>query len=253
MCTKRDIRTRVIVRGAAGRMGSRVCALALADETIELAGAVEHADSARIGSRVTGDDGDGVVIENADSIGSLADVVIDFSAADAVDGAMELARRAGAALLMGTTGLSASALDRLRALSAERAVLVAPNTSPGVTVVNMLVAEAAKKLGRGYEVSIVEAHHSAKKDAPSGTAAALRRSVEGAGGMIRADQVLSIRGGDVIGEHTVRFASAGEYVEITHRATSRDLFARGALEASKWLARQPAGLYSMRDVLKIEA
>lgn len=251
MCTKHDIRTRVIIRGAAGRMGSRVCALALEDETIELVGAVERADSERIGSRVTVGGREGVTIENADSIGNSADVVIDFSSAEAVDGAMELARRAGAALLVGTTGLSTSALGRLESLALERAVLIAPNTSPGVTVVNMLVTEATKMFGSRYEIAILEAHHSGKKDAPSGTAAALRRSIEGAGGTIREDQVLCIRGGDVIGEHTVRFAGAGEYVEITHRATSRDLFARGALEASKWLARQGAGLYSMRDVLKI--
>lgn len=184
-----------------------------------------------------------------------ADVVIDFSTSESAEGAIELAERLHLALLVGTTALSEQTTAKLKAASKKIPVLLAPNTSLGVAV----LADAARRMaaalgegGGGYECSIVEAHHSAKKDAPSGTAKRLAAAVREGGGpsALSDEQILAVRGGDVIGEHTIRFAGPGEYIELTHRATSRDLFARGALRAAAWLKGRPTGWYTIEDTLK---
>ncbi|MBC8106802.1 MAG: 4-hydroxy-tetrahydrodipicolinate reductase, partial [Anaerolineae bacterium] len=112
-------------------------------------------------------------------------------------------------------------------------------------------AQIARSLGAGYDISIVEAHHNKKKDAPSGTALRLAKAIEQSGTHVKSDQIVAMRGGDVVGEHTIRFAGEGEYVELTHRATSRDVFAHGALRAAVWLAHREPGWYTMEDVLGI--
>lgn len=243
---------RIIVHGAPGRMGERLCALAMNDSALALVGAVARAGSSAIGRHAAPD---AVRIAETGSFPAdfRAHVVIDFSSDAGAREALTLAQRAGAALLIGTTALSPATLDALRRASAQRAVLVASNTSRGVAVTAALVQAAARLYGPAAEVSIVEAHHRAKKDAPSGTAIRLANAVKEGGLAVNEGQVVSIRGGDVIGEHTVRFASDGEYIEITHRATSRDLFARGALDAAKWLATQPPGWWTMNDVLGLPA
>jgi 4-hydroxy-tetrahydrodipicolinate reductase len=174
--------------------------------------------------------------------------VLDFSSPEGTDHALALARAAGAALLVGTTGHAPTTIRKLEEAARSTAVLVAPNTSLGVTLLAELAARAATVLGSGYRASIVEAHHDQKKDAPSGTAKRLASAVRGAGGNLPDDQVLAVRGGDVVGEHTIRFAGQGEYVELTHRATTRDLFARGAIHAAIWLAGREPGWYTMEDV-----
>ncbi len=259
--------TSIVIFGASGRMGARIAALALMDSSLDLRGCVVRDGSTRIGTPVALPDGasaahsgapnarsgaDVLRLENAKTIEKKAvsaHVVIDFSSDAGVLESIAMAERLNAALLVGTTALSPRSIDALKIASRSRAMLVAPNTSLGVAALSVLIAQASKIFGPDYHCSIVEAHHAAKKDAPSGTALRLAAAVREAGHMLRDDQIVAIRGGDVIGEHTVRFAGPGEYIELTHRATSRDLFARGALRAAAWLKGKPAGWYTMHDVL----
>lgn len=250
--------TRVIIYGAGGRMGRRLCELASQNSSFLLCAALDREGSSEVGQpSVAGS----TTAPRMASVSSLdvarggVDVVIDFSTAESTDGAIDLALKLNAALLVGTTGLNASTSDHLKAASKTIPALLAANTSLGVAVLADAAKRVAAALGGakgGYECSIVEAHHSAKKDAPSGTAKRLAAAVRDGGGVdaIKDDQVLAIRGGDVIGEHTIRFAGPGEYIELTHRATSRDLFVRGALRAAAWLKGRPAGWYTIEDTLK---
>lgn len=276
MAKQQDVqRDLVALHGASGRVGRRIGALVreasvagglAGGAAVTISAAVVRAGSAAIGTRLVEGWEEGPTIASvteATRDGVDGDVVVDFSQPDGVATAIELARacdrgcaargRGRAALLVGTTGLPTGVMERLRDEARHRAVLVASNTSLGVAALAEVAARAAKLLGPGYRCSIVEAHHAAKKDAPSGTAKSLSEVIRAAGGELPGDQVVSIRGGDVIGEHTIRFAGQGEYVELTHRATTRDLFARGAIRAAAWLAGKgpaPGGrLWTMRDVL----
>lgn len=234
-------------------MGSRVCAAAHEDTSFVLVGAYERGDSPVLGRPAAMSPSSRPVPVLAalpdDFCFIRPDVVIDFSVPDNAVRTAALARRARAALLVGTTGLDRRTLDRLREAASEIAVLVTPNTSLGVAVLTALVRRAAAMLGAGWDLAIVEAHHAAKRDAPSGTALGLAHAARASGASIRDDQIVSVRGGDVVGEHTVRFAAPGEYLELTHRALSRDLFVRGALAAARWLYRQSPGWWTMDDVL----
>jgi 4-hydroxy-tetrahydrodipicolinate reductase len=223
---------KVALVGASGRMGTRIAALAADDARIELV--------ARFSSK-----------DKANSLTSGAcSVVIDFSSEHGTAHAVDLARSTGAALLVGTTGLSAATQENLRALSASRAVLLAPNTSLGVAVTRRLARLAAELLGpAGWSVDIVESHHDRKKDAPSGTALALARSLEEGGMPVPAAKIHAIRAGDTIGEHEIRLAGPSERIHLMHQAVSRDLFAAGALKAALWLAGRKPGWYTMDDVL----
>lgn len=248
-----DSSTPIIVHGATGRMGSRIIAMAAVDPMVRVVAALDAPDSPRIGEE---SGAPGVRVSTAKNLGGMGvfdGVVIDFSSDAGARAACELARSKRAALLVGTTGLSDSTRAELDAAAAGIPVLIAPNTSLGVAVVAQLAGSAARALGPSFECSIVEAHHSRKKDAPSGTALRLAQAVRSAGHTLRDDQVVAIRGGDVIGEHTIRFAGAGEYIEITHRATTRDLFALGAINAAKWLAHRPPGRYRVEDMLGMPA
>lgn len=177
-----------------------------------------------------------------------ADLVVDFSSDAGARAAIDLAQRAGAALLTGSTGLSQPTVDDLRIFSRTRPTLAAPNTSRGVAVVARLVAMTAA-LGKNFQAAIVETHHAAKKDAPSGTALRLAEAMRSAGIDLPDPRIVSVRLGHVVGEHIIRLESAHESVEIIHRAHSRDLFAAGALDAAAWLVHQPPGWYTMEDVL----
>lgn len=234
--------TRVVIHGALGRMGARLCALAAAGDGVRLVGAVDRESSA---SSIAG----GVRVTASIDEAPPCDVVIDFSSDEGARAAPALARQCGSALLVGTTGLSRETEGLLRSAAAERAVLVAANMALGVAVLAALARRAAAALGPAYRAAIVEAHHAGKKDAPSGTALRLAEAARSAGADLPADQVLSIRGGDVVGEHTLRFAGAGEYLELIHRATTRDVFAAGALRAARWLHGRPPGWWTIEDVL----
>lgn len=225
--------TRIALIGATGRMGMRIDALAHTDPEVHVALRMgRSAASAPVPAQ------------------GAIDVVVDFSSEAGTRAAIELAQRYGAALLVGTTGLSAEISRELTALAGRQAVLVAPNTSLGVAVTRKLARLAAELLGpAGWSVDIVESHHDRKKDAPSGTALALARSLEAGGMPVPSERIHAIRAGDTVGEHEIRLAGPSERIHLMHQAVSRDLFAAGAIRAAKWLHGRPAGSYAMDDVL----
>ena len=258
---------KIAICGATGRMGLAVARLARA-EGMQIVGAIVSAQSEALGRDIGDLAGIGTigVAVDAHAQGGLigAEVVIDFSSPKALPSIAHTASRLNIAIVSGTTRLDAEAERALDVAARSVPVLWAPNTSIGVHVLKELAASAARALGPGFDVEIVEAHHRGKVDAPSGTATAIAaavkasraglREVHGRDGMVGPRDseeigVFAVRGGDVIGEHTVYFLGHGERIEITHRATNRDLFARGALRAARFLAGKPAGRYTMADVL----
>ena len=263
---------RMIVHGAAGRMGRRIVALTQDGGDVEVVGAFEMAGHPLLGKDagvVAGTDELGVPITEKQAV--EADVLVDFSHADAALEVIDWCAGHGIALVTGTTGTGEEGARRLAAAAGKIPVLAAPNMSVGVNVLFSIVGEVARALGDAYDVEIVEAHHNKKKDAPSGTALRLgERVAEGLGrdldaaavhgreGMVGERTVTEIgfhavRAGDIVGEHTVVFGGLGERVELRHVATSRDIFARGALRAARFLAGKPPGRYSVADVLGLGA
>ena len=260
----------LVVFGITGRMGqSLVRALREAPGALSLCGAVASSDSSRLGQDAALEGAPMGVVVTADPSAGLkgAAVAVDFSLASCVAANARACALAGVPILVGTTGFDAATRGILERTAQDIPVLIAPNTSVGVSVVAKLVSMAASGLGPAYDVEIFEAHHRMKRDAPSGTALALGGAVAGARGQDLEDVAVydragqsaarlhgsigfsSLRAGDIVGEHTVTFAAAGERVEITHRATDRITFARGALRAAEWLIGRPAGLYGMSNVV----
>ncbi len=261
----------LVVCGAAGRMGRLLVALAREDPALRVAGAVEaqgHSAVGRDAGELAG--GGALGVRVSDELAGVCrpeHVVLDFTVPAATLVHARLAAERGAGLVIGTTGLDPAEERELRALAARTRSVIAANYSAGVTVLADLVARAARLLDASFEPEIVEIHHHAKKDAPSGTALALGRVLAGARGqdfakvgvlaregLVGARRpeeigVVALRGGDVVGDHTVVFAGLGERLELVHRAQSRDCLARGALRAARWVAGRPVGVYSMRDVL----
>jgi 4-hydroxy-tetrahydrodipicolinate reductase len=233
-------------------MGRRIIALAGEQAHLRVVGAIVREGSPLIGASVP-DSSPALRFQSAAQPLPDAQVVIDFSSPRGALEAAKLAVSRGIPLLVGTTGLPEDTLAALRESARKVGVLVAANTSVGVAVLAHAARQTARQLGKDYHVSIVEAHHIHKKDAPSGTAKRLAQAVREGGGQLPDEQILAVRGGDVVGEHTIRFAGPGEYLELTHRATSRDLFARGAIHAACWLAQQPPGWYSIDDALGLGA
>ena len=212
------MQARVALIGASGRMGARIDALAASDASMII-------------TRRYGRTG----CANCD-LAVPIDAIIDFSNETGTRQAMAIARESSAALLVGTTGLSAEIQQELAVLARTNAVLVAPNTSLGIAVTRKLARMAAVMLApSGWTVDIVESHHDRKKDAPSGTAIALARALESGGMQVPADRIHAIRAGDTIGEHEIRLAGPSERIHLMHQAVSRDLFAAGAIRAAKWL------------------
>jgi 4-hydroxy-tetrahydrodipicolinate reductase len=256
--------------GITGRMGQTLIR-ALNEESpgFSLSGAIASAGSGRLGRDAAGEGPATGVLITADSKAGIrgAAVAVDFSVGSCVAAHAGECAAAGVPLLIGTTGFDEAALGVIKRAAGSIPVLIAPNTSVGVAVVAQLVSLAAVALGAPYDVEIFEAHHRMKRDAPSGTALALGEAIAGARGQALREVAVhdrtalnapraqgsigfsSLRAGDIVGEHTVTFATAGERVEITHRATDRITFARGALRAADWLVGQPAGLYGMKNVL----
>ncbi|MGW8162014.1 MAG: 4-hydroxy-tetrahydrodipicolinate reductase [Desulfobulbales bacterium] len=264
--------TRVIVAGAAGRMGQRISYMVHNNPQLELSAAFEHPDSTAIGRDVGENAGFGkigVTIDSGlESVIDKGDVIIDFTFHQATMGFVHLAAQKNRAMVIGTTGLTQENLDMIGGQAKKNFPCVqAPNMAVGVNVLFKLVEKTASVLGDAYDVEIVEAHHRMKKDAPSGTAIKLGEMAAGAlnrdfaevgvferNGIIgeRTDKeigIQTIRAGDIVGEHTVYFAGAGERIEITHRAHNRDNFARGAAVAAGWVVDKPNGMYTMFDVL----
>lgn len=255
------------VAGAAGRMGQRVIALAAADSRFELAAAFDCAGSGRLGAdagETAGIGRSGVPI--AARSDSPFDVLIDFSTAGATLEWVHLCLGRQRAIVIGATGHTAAQSAEIDAAAHRIALLKSANMSVGVNMLLGLVEQLAAGLGVDYDVEIVETHHRFKLDAPSGTALALKDAVlrgrrgaptevvfgrEGHGPPRPPGQIgiHAVRAGDVVGEHDVRFSTAGETLLVRHVAHSRDTFARGALAAAAWIAGKPAGRYSMADVL----
>lgn len=199
-----------------------------------------------------------------------ADLVIDFTNAAASLEHLRQASAAGKSMVIGSTGFTRDQLDEAAELASRIPCMISPNVSIGVNILFKIVADAARLLGDNFDVEIIEAHHRFKKDAPSGTAVklaqliaeSLNRDLGKVGvyarhGLIgeRTDSeigIQTIRGGDIVGEHTVIFAGLGERIELVHRAQSRDILARGAIHAAKWLTKQAPGLYDMSDVLGLK-
>ncbi len=231
---------RIVIHGASGRMGQSLLRLAAETAGIEVVAAVVRKAPAQ---RVI----DGIPFFASTEMGGLPpfDVLIDFSLPDAFDPVLARCVQRGVALVSGTTGLSDAQRHALDAAAARIALVWASNFSLGVAVLTDLVERAAAALP-GWDCDIVEAHHVHKKDAPSGTALSLGAAAETAGA---APRYASLRAGDIVGEHLVQFTGLGERVELVHRATNRDIFARGALHVAARLAGRPAGSYRVRDLL----
>jgi 4-hydroxy-tetrahydrodipicolinate reductase len=261
-----------VIIGAAGRMGlALIRAAAEIPGQLRVCGAVVSTTSKSLGADAGELAGIGRLdVRVTDDLAAAlarAEIVIDFSQPHATRSNLTVCRAARKPLLIGTTGYPAELTSLFDAAAADIPLLVAPNTSIGVTLLLELTRMAAKALPADFDIEIVEAHHRMKKDAPSGTALALgKAAVEGKGGAGSADALTTrsgerregdigyavIRGGDIVGDHTVLFAGIGEQITLGHRATDRAIFARGAAKASLWLARQSPGRYNMRDFMGLK-
>jgi len=250
------------VCGAAGRMGSRIIALAQNNPELCVVAGVERKELQKnCPNNIK-------LSDNLSDVVELCDIIIDFTAPDVTLKNVALAKEKNKPIVIGTTGFDAQKLQIIANASKGIPVLLSPNMSLGVNLLFKLSAIAAKAL-KGYDIEIVELHHNQKKDAPSGTAAKLAEimalaldrdiakvGVYGREGIVGARTkeeigVMAVRAGDIVGEHTVYLAGTGERIELTHRAYSRDILASGALTAAKWLSKQSSGLYSMQDVLSL--
>jgi 4-hydroxy-tetrahydrodipicolinate reductase len=262
---------RVAIAGAGGRMGRALIEAAARTDGVAVTAATEVPGSRLIGSdagEVAGVGTLGVpIVDDPTVVTEAFDALIDFTLPDATAEHVRICRQAGRHMVIGTTGLSAAQKDAVATAAAETAMVFAPNMSIGVNLTFKLVEVASQVLGDTVDVEIIEAHHRNKVDAPSGTALRLGEIVAAARGRDlgecavygregrtgpRERQTIgfeTIRAGDIVGEHTVLFAAAGERLEVTHRAASRMTFASGALRAAVWVASQPPGLYDMQDVL----
>ena len=257
--------------GAAGRMGQALVREVARTEGAKLAGGVEapgHASLGRDLGTLAGLEPLGRVLgADARALFENADAVLDFTIPAASLAHASLAAETGTALVIGTTGIDAAGAAKIRAAAAKCAIVWAANMSVGVNLLAALVEQAAAKLDPHYDIEILEMHHRHKVDAPSGTALALGRAAakgrgvelervsargrDGHTGPRRPGDIgfAVLRGGDVVGDHTVIFAGEGERIELSHRAGGRELFAQGAVRAALWAVGRPPGLYSMRDVL----
>lgn len=264
---------RLAVAGVAGKMGKTILSLAKKDAGFEIAGGIENADNPLLGTDIgflIGSEPVGVLISpKASEVLEDADVLIDFSHASALPGNIKAAVQNKTGLVVGTTGLAPEHLRLLKTASRKIPVVQSPNMSIGVNLLFKLVDLTSRALGENYDIEIAEIHHRMKKDSPSGTALkllevaararekSLKKDVvfgrEGEVGPRPKGElgVLALRGGDVVGDHTVYFLGDGERIELSHRASSRQAFAQGALLAAKFVAKAKSGLYNMSQVLGI--
>ena len=261
---------KVAVTGAAGRMGRTLIEAVSAAEGIELGAAIERPDSTLLGAdagELAGVGRNGVVV--AGELSDGFDVLIDFTSPASTVANAQWCRREGKRMVIGTTGCTAEDKAAIGAAADGVAICMAANFSVGVNLCFRLNDLAARVLGDDVDIEIVEAHHRHKVDAPSGTALRLGEVVatalgrdlasvavygrEGQTGARGRDTIgfATVRGGDIVGDHTVMYAAEGERVEITHKASSRMSFARGAVRASRWLMALSSGLYDMQDVLDL--
>lgn len=262
--------TRIGILGAGGRMGRMLIEAALKDDQVEIAAAFDIPGSPAVGKTV----GELVgatcnVVVGDDVAGGLAgvDCLIDFTRPQGTLEHIEICRKAGVGIIIGTTGFEAEGKEKIAAAAREIPVVFAPNMAVGVNVVFKLLETAARILNEGYDIEIVEAHHRLKIDAPSGTALRMGEVVAGALGRSLDECAVygregvtgerdpstigfaTVRGGDIVGDHTVMFCGLGERVEVTHKASSRMPYALGSMRAARFIAGRKSGLFDMQDVL----
>jgi 4-hydroxy-tetrahydrodipicolinate reductase len=230
------------ISGVCGKMGRRIYELASYDKDFEIALALEKKGTPVIGKEL----GKIKVSSSPDGL-FLVDVFIDFTTPEGTEANLDYVARYKKAAVIGTTGLSETQIQKIEEVSKIVPIVFSPNMAIGVNVLFAMLPEIAKRLGPDYNIEIVEAHHKAKKDAPSGTAKKFAQIL--ADTTRKEIPTHAVRLGDIIGDHTIIFCGNSERIEIKHQAHSRDLFALGALKAAKWVMGKPAGLYSMREVL----
>lgn len=265
---------RIAVAGAAGRMGSRITALSKEYPELKLAGAFEKRGHSAIGKDIGTIAGIGEagtkLSDSLESIIDNADVIIDFTTPSSTKENLKIASQKGKAIVIGTTGLSKDDMKEIEPFTKKVPCVMASNMSTGVNLLLKVLQDVARVLGDEYDIEIIEAHHRLKKDAPSGTAlkmaqviaTAVNRNLDEVAVYARKGiigertkkeiGIQTVRAGDIVGEHTVLFGGLGERIEITHKASSRDTFARGALRAALWISGKKAGLYDMQDVLGLK-
>ena len=264
---------RIAIAGASGRMGQMLIEAVRASTDCQLVGALDLAGSPAIGGDAAAFLGQrsGVLI-TADLAAGLqnATTLIDFTRPEGTLAHLRVCRELGVNMVIGTTGFSAAQKAEIAAAAHDIAIMMAPNMSVGMNVTLKLLEMAAKSLATGYDIEIIEAHHRHKVDAPSGTALKMGEVIAGALGRDLKDCAVyarqgvtgerdpssigfaSIRGGDIVGDHTVLFAGIGERIEISHKSSSRATYAQGSLRAARFLAQQKTGLFDMFDVLKLK-
>ncbi|MEE9213651.1 MAG: 4-hydroxy-tetrahydrodipicolinate reductase [Thermodesulfobacteriota bacterium] len=264
---------KVAISGIAGRMGRSVLSVLNGDKDIVIVGGSERDGhetiGVNIGSLIGVDSLNIPVTTDFEEASRDADVLVDFTNPDVAVSRVEFASNTGKAMVIGTTGFSADQVNTIRELTNNFACVLSPNMSIGVNVFLEVATKLASYLGDDYDVEIIEAHHSLKQDSPSGTALKLGRDIARAldrdfekiaryerHGRIgerpkKEIGMNTIRGGDIIGEHTAMFCGIGERIELTHRATDRSNFSKGALRSVKWVFGKQPGLYSMKDVLNL--
>jgi len=259
--------TKVIVCGARGRMGQQIISEVLLDPTMELIGAIESFHHPELGKRVT----EGVIVSSdLEEVVQEKAVIIEFTTSVATIEHLKVAKRKKIPMVIGTTGFQVVEFNQIREASSSIPILLSPNMSIGINLLFKLVQIAAKTLGKEFDKEVIEAHHRKKKDAPSGTAKRIAQILaqtegekldqvevfgrQGITGERRKEEIgiHAVRGGSIVGDHTVLFAGEGERLEITHRAESRKIFARGAILSAKFIAQKKAGLYDLQDVLGIK-
>ena len=264
---------KVAVNGASGRMGSRIIALMDEFTDMKLGGAVEQPDHPLIGKDVgkaLGGHHKGIpVVNQLHQLPDDIDIIIDFTTPPSTLECIQWAAEKGISVVSGTTGLTEDERNVIKKVSEKIPCVYAPNMSVGINLLLKVLEQVALTIGEDYDIEIIEAHHRLKKDAPSGTAMkmaeviaqALNRNLEDVARYNRQGFIgerpqkeiglQTIRAGDIVGEHTVMFGTTGERLEFTHKASSRDTFARGALKAAQWLYGKRPGLYTMLDVLNL--
>jgi 4-hydroxy-tetrahydrodipicolinate reductase len=265
---------KLTVCGAAGRMGSRIIALLKDYPEIKLVGAVESKDNPRLGNDagvVAGIGQLGIkIVDDIEKVIDNTDIAVNFTNPEATIEHLKIVKEYKKSIVIGTTGFDNNQISLIQETSKEIPIVLSPNMSIGVNLLFKILKDVAKVLGDDYDVEIIEVHHRMKKDAPSGTAIKIAKVISEALGR-NFDEVAvyarkgiigertkkeigiqTVRAGDIVGEHTVIFGGLGERIEIVHKASSRDTFARGALKAVLWLYGKPAGLYDMGDVLGIK-
>ncbi len=264
---------RIGVFGACGRMGRRIVELASRDKDFEVRAGIEYPGHPAVGQPLGAlfgiPDLNVTLVESVHKVLNDVECIIAFATPEATLDCMRDVHADRKAFVIGTTGFSPEQVEEIKRLSQHVPCLMSANMSIGVNTLLALSKRIAKVLGDNFDVEIVEAHHNQKRDAPSGTALMLGEAIAEATNRTLIDNVTygregivgprpkneigihAVRGGDIVGDHTIIFAGQGERIEITHRAHSRDNFARGALLAAKFIVRQPAGLYTMQDLLKL--